>query len=169
MKILVDFDDVIYGFLQHAIDICNDKYKTEYKLEDIKSYFNVPTELQECFKLVDYTGADKNDAVKWVNILCEKHDVYLVTASMIDNLYEKVEWIETYLPQIGWKKTIIAHNKQMIEGDVIIDDAWHNIIGHKAKYKFLYNMPHNSMVEPSDRIIRIDSLEKVIEVLGDGE
>lgn len=169
MRILIDFDDVIYPTLQETIDICNKKNGTDYKFEDIKGYFNIPSDIQECFKLVEYTGTDKNNAVELVKKLCKKHDVYILTASIHDNLYEKIDWIETYLPEIGWEKTIVARNKQMVDGDVIIDDAWHNIIGHKAKYKFLYNAPHNTSVKPSDRIIRIDSLEKVIEVLGDGE
>lgn len=169
MVILLDFDDVVYPFLQEAIDICNKNNKTEYKIDDIKGYFNIPKDIMECFKLVEYNGSDKNNAIYYTKKLCKKHDVYILTASMHENLYEKINWIETYLPEIGWEKTIVGKNKQMIKGDVIIDDAWHNIIGHDAKYKFLYNMPHNSYIEPSDRIIRIDSLEKVLEVIGDGE
>lgn len=169
MVILIDFDDVIYPTLQETIDICNRKNGTNYVLSDMQGYFNIPKEVEECFKLVEYNGVDKNNAVYYVKKLCKKHDVYILTASIHENLYEKIDWIETYLPEIGWEKTIVGRNKQMIKGDVIIDDAWHNIIGHDAKYKFLYNMPHNSAVIPSDRIIRIDSLEKVIEVIGDGE
>lgn len=169
MLILLDFDSVVYPTIQEAIDICNDRYKTNYVLEDISDYFGIPKELEECLKLVEYNRIDKNNAVYFVKKLCEKHDVYILTASIHDNLYEKINWIETYLPEIGWGKTIICKNKQMVVGDVIIDDAWHNIKGHNAKYKFLYNMPHNEMITPSERVIRINSLEKVIEVLGDGE
>lgn len=169
MVILLDFDSVIYATLQEAIDICNNKYKTNYTLEDITDYFDVPKELEECFKLVEYNGTDKNNAVHYVKELCDKHDVYILTASIHDNLYEKINWIETYLPEIGWNKTIVCKNKQLVKGDVIIDDAWHNIKEHCATYKFLYNMPHNSKITPSERVYRIDNLEKVLEVLGDGE
>lgn len=169
MLILIDFDDVIYPTLQEAIDTCNIKNGTNYTSNDIKDYFDIPKEIEECFRLVEYNQLDKNNAVSFIKKLCEKHDVYILTASIHENLYEKIDWIETYLPEIGWNKTIVSRNKQMVNADVIVDDAWHNIKGHNAKYKFLYSMPHNLNIKPSDRVIRIDSLEKVLEVLGDGE
>lgn len=169
MLILIDFDDVIYETLAEAIEICNDINNTNYKITDIKNYLEVPYQLQDCFKLVKYENKDKNNAIYYVKKLCENHDVYILTASIVDNLQEKRNWIETHLPEIGWNKTIVAKNKKLVSGEIIIDDAWHNIKGHNAKYKFLYNMPHNEDINESIGVVRINNLEKVIEVIGDGE
>lgn len=56
----------------------------------------------------------------------------------------KLEWIHENLPHIG-ENVILTNgrNKHLIRGDVIIDDAPHNLEYIRDTWKFLYDMPHN--------------------------
>lgn len=47
-----------------------------------------------------------------------------------------------YFPFLSWKQVIITENKQMIRGDVLIDDGPHNMIGGSYR-KILFNANHN--------------------------
>jgi 5'(3')-deoxyribonucleotidase len=64
--------------------------------------------------------------------LAEIGDVFVVTACPIwkngENIYKaKADWLDEHLPEIGSKRMIIAHDKHVIDGDILIDDAMHNV------------------------------------------
>ena len=91
------------------------------------------------------------------------HDVYILTASMKENLMEKIQWVERNLPELSYEKIIVAKNKHLVHGDVIVDDYQWNVIGHPAKYRFLVDAPHNQHIMESDMIVRVKSLREVVE------
>lgn len=70
------------------------------------------------------------DAIKAVNTLAEKYDVYLLTAPSTRNPFsyaEKRVWVEKYLGMEMVEKLIISPNKGLLKGDILIDD---NIKGY---------------------------------------
>lgn len=164
-RVCIDFDGVIYNLVKDALEIYNKSHNTSIKYEDIKNY-HVPNEMLKAFNQVKYLNKDKDNAIEYIKKLSEKHDIYILTASAQENLVEKIRWIEKNLPFIGYKKLIIAQNKYMVDCDVIIDDYEWNIIGHKAKFRFLVDAPYNKNVMESDKLIRVKDLKKVIEILG---
>jgi len=44
---------------------------------------------------------------------------------------EKVIWLKKHFPMLDQKNLFLCHNKQMLAGDVIIDDALHNVRAFK--------------------------------------
>ena len=48
-----------------------------------------------------------------------------------------------YFPYLKWENVIIASRKQMIRGDILIDDGVHNLVGGDY-IRILMNAPHNS-------------------------
>lgn len=166
MRILCDIDEVLYSLISEGLEIYNKKYNKNLKPSDIKEY-KVSKEILECLGEVKYQRGDKDNSVYYVKqLIANGHDVYLLTASMKDNLMEKIVWVEKHLPEIGFEKMIIGKNKHMVHADVIIDDYDGNIIGHNATYKFLVDAPHNQHVIESDKLIRVKDLKKVVEILG---
>lgn len=165
MIILSDIDEILYSLIDEGIEIYNKKYNKQLKPSDITEY-TVSKELLECMGEVNYTRGDKDNSVKHIKeLIAMGHDVYLITASMKENLMDKIKWVERHLPEIGYDKMIICKNKHLVHGDVLIDDYEWNIIGHPAKYKFLVDAPHNKHVLESDKIIRVKDLSKVVEFL----
>lgn len=66
----------------------------------------------------------------------------MVTASDYRTCKVKVERILEMFPFLDWEHIIFATNKQMVRGDILIDDGVHNLIGG-AYHKILFNRPHN--------------------------
>lgn len=163
MRIILDFDEVLYSLTQEAIEKCNKEYNTNYELEKLETYF-VPEDLLRCMSEVLYEKGDKDNALIYVRQLCEEHDVYICSASMMENLYEKVEWIKKHLPQIGWDKTIVMKNKHLLNADVIVDDAPHNLQGNPIKYKIMIDMPYNKHVKDKD-IHRVKNMKEAKELI----
>ena len=91
------------------------------------------------------TVSPKQGAMKYMmKLYQDNHDIYICTATHYNNIKVKFEnIIQRYYPFILWNKVIIAHNKQMIRCDVMIDDAVHNLIGGEY-HKILMSAPHNA-------------------------
>lgn len=165
MIIMVDIDGVLYPLVEEGIAIYNKKYNKTLKYEDIKEY-KVSDELLQCFGEVKYSTNGYPLNIEYVKRMAEVHDVYLLTASMKENLKEKVEWVDRVLPEIGYKKLIVAQDKHLIESDVIIDDYYKNLLNHSSKYRFLMNAPYNKDIFEGDKFIRVNNLKEVYDFLG---
>lgn len=165
LKIVLDFDEIFYSLISEGIDIYNKKYNKQLKPSDIKEYI-VPKKILECFGEVKYRKGDKDNAIRYTKELISMgYDVYILTASMKENLMEKIQWIENHIPELGYDKIIVAKNKHLVKADVIVDDYRWNVVGHPAKYKFLMDAPHNQDVVDGDDIIRVKTLKEVVDFL----
>ena len=63
-------------------------------------------------------------AIEAYRKLHAKHDVYILSAASWSNptaCAEKIEWVNEYLPE-AYKRVIFSHNKQLCQGDYLIDD-----------------------------------------------
>lgn len=85
-----------------------------------------------------------DDAVTYLQkLISDGHEVVLVTASHYDAVGMKMRNVlNRYFPFIPYDDVIITSKRQMVVGDVLVDDAPHNLIG--GKYKgILFSAPHN--------------------------
>lgn len=170
--VLVDMDDTIENLLSQWLTWLNNKYKTEYKPQDIRKwelsdYFQgisrdkvfEPLHLQEFWDTVE----PKEDAVKYLKMLIDDgFKIVIVTSTHYSTVQPKMERVLfKYFPYLSWKDVIIADNKQLIDGDYLIDDGIHNLIGGKYK-KILYTAPHNEDIDVADTdITRVCSWEEI--------
>lgn len=157
LTILVDMDDTIENLLDAWLKSLNNKYGTSYIKEDIKnwniaSYFPMATENDVFAPLLsnDFwpTVTPKEDAQIVLRQLIEDgHSVYIVTASAYQTLSSKMEnLLFKHFPFLTWNNVIITKAKQMIKGDILIDDGPHNLID--GDYRgILMDMPHNRLFD----------------------
>ena len=76
-------------------------------------------------------------------LIKEGHQIYIVTSSYYKTIETKFDTvIFKYFPMIDWEHVIIACNKKMIKGDVLVDDGPHNLEGGDYA-KILMSSPHN--------------------------
>ena len=146
-------DDTIEHLLKAWVDGVNKKYGCSVSCEEIRSWdvsaafpgltreqvYDIP--MQPGFwKTVDpIDGA--SDALK--RLINAGHEVFIVTATPYESIYEKMsEVLFRYFPFLSWDHVIITSRKQMINGDVLIDDGIHNLEGGHYK-KILMTAPHN--------------------------
>lgn len=153
MKILVDMDDVLEDLLGIWVAVLNARHDLHVKQEDIVEWdmskaFPTLTR-KEIFMPLSMEGfwmlmTPKRDADKYIPMLQhEGHEIYVVTATHYDTIAMKMKHVvERWFPSIPYNHVIVAYNKQMIKGDVLIDDYLPNLIGGEYE-KLLFNAPYN--------------------------
>ena len=181
LTILVDMDDTIEQLLEAWVRGVNEKYGRHASYDDVVSWdvssafpglsfeqvYEIP--MQPGFwKTVDpIPGA----AEALQRLIVAGHDVYIVTATPHDSVPEKMnDLLFKYFPFLTWHQVIITSKKQLIRGDVLIDDGIHNLEGG-LYVKILMTAPHNKNYDAeANGMIRVsnwDEIEAIISRLAD--
>ena len=153
LTVLVDMDDVLELFTPTWVTTLNSEYGLAVEPKDVRSwnftqYF--PTLTREQVYAPLFTNefwrsvGPKNGAADALQrLLADGHEVYVVTASSYQTLTAKMEDVLfKYFPFLTWNNVIVAAKKQLIRGDVLVDDGIHNLEGGEYA-KVLFDMPHN--------------------------
>ena len=172
-KILIDMDDVICG--GGFLAIVNEFLGTSYKEEDITTYYIqdvIPEERKEEWKeffegknIYDYTNL-MPDAYEVMKKLSEKYELYIVTAYIFkddkwksaEHLKNKFNYLMKTFPFIKPENYIFTSSKEIIKGDIRIDDKASNLVGDAEK-KLLFTAYHNRNV--SDEELEKEGLIRV--------
>lgn len=150
--VLVDMDGVLDNLTETWVGFLNRRYGTSVRFEDVKTW-----DMSAAFPALtkEELYAPLREAALWREVrpppyafeslrrLADSYRVFIVTASHPDTVAVK---LNTFLfpnyPFLSWKDVIVASRKQMILGDVLIDDAPHNLIGGAAR-GILMTAPYN--------------------------
>ena len=153
MTILVDMDDTIEQLLEAWVERCNILYGRHASVLDVTDW-NVAAAFpgltrEQVYGVIEEPGfwkgvLPKPGAAEALRSLAEKgHEIYIVTATEYKHLAEKMdEVLFRYFPFLKWEQVIVTRRKQMIRGDILIDDGPHNLLGG-AYRKILFDAPHN--------------------------
>ena len=176
MTILVDMDDTIAQLLKAWVSRANEKFGRQVALEEITDW-NVsapyPGLTREQIYGVTYEpGFWKSiepmpgaaEALK--HFIEEGHSVYVVTATECEHVKAKMEGVLfRYFPFLSWDQVIITSRKQMIRGDVLIDDGIHNLEGGNYK-KILFTAPYNRDYDAEGNgMIRADNWGEIVGII----
>lgn len=180
MTILVDLDDTVWYLLQPWLDYLNKKYKLNVQLNDIKQWdlkYVFPT-LKEAqiYAPLSYESFWRKyinpipgaiDIIK--KLYSEGHDIFFITATVHKNVPVKAELVKRYFSFIPIENLIIAHNKDMIKGDIIIDDNIENV--KNRSLSILFTAPHNdsecvqSYCNEQHTMYRADSWQEIYDYI----
>ena len=176
MTILVDMDDTIEQLLKAWVNRANEKFDRNVTLDDItdwnvaapypgitrKEIYDVTYEPGFWSSVEPMPGAA--DALK--HFMNEGHQVYIVTATEPEHVEEKMKGLLfRYFPFISWEQVIITSRKQLIRGDVLIDDGIHNLEGGDYK-KIMFTAPHNRHYDAENNgMIRVHTWDEVVEII----
>ena len=162
MKILIDLDDTFWDFMHPVLNHINAEHCLSIQKEDCKSwsylYENLdlknPFACTECAEFWDEVFPFEN-AVEAISLLAKDgHEIYFVTASGFTNgLSPKIQHLLSFFDNrlINEHNIIIAKDKHMIAGNVLIDDAPHNLSSINA-YAIQYSQPWNKDCDCSNSI-----------------
>ena len=153
-RILVDLDDTLTNLIQVWVEKINQKFDTNVKFEDIadwdiaKFFPSVPK--QDIFKVLsDKSIWNEVTPLAYSQEYLQKlkddgHEILIVSASHYKDIQDKYEKIiQKYFPFIDWKDVVVTSRKELIQGDILIDDAIHNVEMSNHRYKFLMDCSHN--------------------------
>jgi hypothetical protein len=108
----IDMDGVLVNF-QSGIDRLSEELRQEYA----GRYDEAPG----IFALMEPMPG----AIEVIYKLQSDYDIYILSTAPWNNPLawaDKVEWVQKYLPQIGYKRLILSHHKELNRGDFLIDD-----------------------------------------------
>ena len=147
LRILFDADDVAETLLEGWVKTLNERYGTTASVEDVTDW-DISVAQEYLKRLYD-----------------EGHELYMVTATDYRTCRVKIERILELFPFLDANHIIIAHNKQMIKGDVLIDDGPHNLI-NGPYFRILFDQPHNRGInEKKYGMYRAVSWEQVYQLI----
>lgn len=74
-----------------------------------------------------------------------KYNVFIVSSAtqFPFSLSEKMKWLKQYFPYIHWKQIVLCGSKELISGDIMIDDHFKNLDTFKGR-TILFTQPHNA-------------------------
>ena len=176
MIILIDMDDTIEQLLKAWLRGVNERYGYSVRYEEVTTWdvsapydgltreqvYAIPDEPGFWAKVEPIEGAA--EAIR--RFMDEGHEVYIVTATPYISVAEKMDdLLFRWFPFITWDQVIIAKRKQLIRGDVLIDDGVHNLEGGDY-VKILMTAPHNRDYDAEGNgMIRVDSWKEVEDVI----
>lgn len=150
LKIGLDWDDVIAPFNDVAIALANEEHGLNLVLEDIDSWENTGR-ASVIKKYYDdpriYRLQRVSDEAKaFVNALRKKGEVYIITAVSPKYMSIRAQQIFDAFPDFPEENIIMGFQKSLVQFDVTLDDAPHNILKSCAKYPVLMRRPWNRML-----------------------
>ena len=170
--ILIDADDVLENLSQEWVKLLNEKYGTHTTYDDViewdmsKAFPTLsPEQVYEvgCDEDLYYRLQPLPGAVEYVGrLISDGHKVYIVTNTPYQVIKVKMEeGIFKYFPYLTWENMILTTNKQMIRGDILIDDGIHNLEGGNYD-KILVSTPYNASYDAeANGMIRVHSWEEI--------
>ena len=172
MRILIDMDDTIEQLLKAWLDGVNQRYDRDVQYDDMVQWdvtapydgltreqvYSIPDEPGFWGTVEPIEGAA--EVIK--RFMDEGHEVYIVTATPYISVAEKMDdLLFRWFPFITWDQVIITSNKQLIKGDVLIDDGIHNLEGGDYA-KILMTAPHNRDYDAeANGMIRVHNWEEI--------
>ena len=153
LTILVDFDDTLNNFCEVLVDTLNKMFGTSVHHNDVKewdlrksfptlteSQIFIPTYFPDFWRRV----SPPPGAVEYLKkMIDDGHKIVVVTATHPSKVGMKImQVLLRDFPYLTYKDVIISSQKQLIKGDILIDDAPHNLEGGDY-YGILVDAPHN--------------------------
>lgn len=153
LTILVDMDEVLDRLLEAWVSRLNRSYGTDVKTDDIvqwdisKTFHTLTSDQIFSPLLCDdfWYGVLPVDGASEAlqKLLADGHEVFVVTSSGYQTIQTKMDCVLfRYYPFLSWENVIIASRKQLIKGDVLVDDGVHNLEGGEY-LGILMDAPHN--------------------------
>lgn len=148
-KIGLDWDDVTAPFNSIAIAMANEAYSFQPPLElaEIDSWANqgragVIKEFYQREELYEKQKVSEKNK-KAVRRLQEIADVYFITAAYPKFMGIRARQIMDEFPDFPPENIILGNAKNLVQFDIILDDAIHNVLDSPAAYPVLMRKPWN--------------------------
>ncbi len=157
MRIGCDIDDIICDTTRNVLGVHNMDTGDNLTLDDIKTYHiedYVSPEYRENFHKIfldnrvwDGVHLLPNCVETIKQLHNSGHEIWFVTATSPENVLKKCNFLERTFPFLDVRKHFITTPcKQMIDVDILIDDAAHNVVN--ARYSsILFDYPWNRDID----------------------
>lgn len=94
----------------------------------------------------------KEGAIEGIEKLAAYYDIVFVTASEHYAYQDKYFWIRENLPIFSKPNLVLTHRKDLIAGDIFVDDGPHNLLKSPAPLKIIFDHPWNRHISQFPRV-----------------
>lgn len=153
LTVMADMDDTLEDLLGAWVSYLNTRYGTSVQKDEVaqwdisqafptldKAQVYEPLYLDSFWRSVKPIDGAAETLQK---LMADGHRVLIVTTSAYQTLHTKMEEVLfRYFPFLTWDDVIITSHKQLVNGDVLVDDGTHNLEGGDY-LRILMDAPHN--------------------------
>lgn len=178
LTILVDMDDVLENLVECWVDELNKKCGSSLCEEDItdwriaKFFPSLTNEdLFSPLNTAEFWGKiapmqNAQDILK--KLIDDGHTIRIVTASHYATVPAKIKRLLEMYPYLKWEDVIVASDKSLIFGDIMIDDGIHNLEVTSCGLAVLFDRPHNrNYNDESAGMVRVETWDEIYEVVSE--
>lgn len=178
LTILVDMDDVLENLVECWVDELNKKCGSSLCEEDItdwriaKFFPSLTNEdLFSPLNTAEFWGKiapmqNAQDILK--KLIDDGHTIRIVTASYYATVPAKIKRLLEMYPYLKWEDVIVASDKSLIFGDIMIDDGTHNLEVTSCGLAVLFDRPHNrSYNDEAAGMVRVETWDEIYEVVSE--
>jgi 5'-nucleotidase len=160
LTILIDMDGIAADLMDKVLSLYNAEHGTSYGHEHVTdwSFGKCIPGGNKIFRYMDAPGffRDLKPIPGTVRTLKELHaaghDLHILSTPHLRGTcaQDKLAWVEEHLPFIGSRNTMLVRHKEMVKGDVLIDDKPETIEKYRRTWpkSFLATIayPYNHVV-----------------------
>lgn len=172
--ICCDFDDTLNDLLPSWVAWLNEKYDLQVEVADIldwqlsKTFIDLTKqEIYEPLSLPEFwlTVNEKPGASHYLKkLIDEGYEVYICTSTYYAVAQAKFNnCLFRLFPYISHKQIITTYHKQLINCDILIDDALRNISDDRIT--LLMDMPHNRENYKGNNVCRVTSWQQIYRII----
>ena len=169
LKVGIDVDDVLYTCVPYVCELINRDYPYDYPIKEAHftdwGYAKHPyyQKMFDYFKTEEFTYNQPiiKGAKEFIEKMKEIAEIFIITAVHYESLTARAKrLIEDF--DIDPSHIILGSRKDLVELDVMLDDAAHNILESKAKFPILFRRPWNEYLTG---VLSVHSYDEVLEII----
>lgn len=169
LKVGVDVDDVLYECVSYVCQCINRDYPSDnpIKYEDFSAWGYADNPLYKhmfkYFQSDDFTYNQPiiEGAKAFINELSKIAEVFIITAVNYNVMSTRAKRLVQDFG-IDPSHIILGSRKDLVELDILLDDAAHNILETKAAFPILFRRPWNKFLTG---ILSVHSYQEVLEIV----
>jgi 5'-nucleotidase len=150
-RLLIDMDSVIVNILDKWLSVYNQDYLDTLTVDQLTDYAMEAHVKAECgLKMYDYFHQASffanlppiEGAIESLARLHRDFEIVIVSTSPLYAYTDKEKWVEQYLPFIGKRNLVFTHRKDLVVGDLLFDDAPHNLLAFQQSGRLAVAMDY---------------------------
>ena len=157
--IFIDQDDVLAKHNEKVVKEMNRIHGTNFTMADITEWDLISILGEECkdimFKPEFFEKLEPmENAIENLKVLNESglFDIYIASAAHPSACHFKYKWFKEHMPFLEKKQLIFISHKFLLNGDLLFDDAPHNITAFKSGEVVIFDKPYNKYLTNFDRV-----------------
>lgn len=157
--IFIDQDDVLAKHNEKVVKEMNRIHGTHFTMADITEWDLISVLGEECkdimFRPEFFETLEPMEyAIENLRVLNESNlfDIYIASAAHPSACHFKYKWFKENMPFLEKKQLIFISHKFLLNGDLLFDDAPHNITAFRSGEVVIFDKPYNRYLKNFDRV-----------------